>query len=309
MAKLVKVGRLPFLVAGLVLFLLGALVGANAGGHLAAGPLILGYATVAAARLSVHFSNDYFDAITDVPSAGSLIGGGSGVLSKHPELRTPVKRIAIMLIGISMAAGVGFVILYSLPLWVIGLLLFGNLMGWFYSAPPLRFSERGWGEVCYVFAAGFLEPAVGYMAARHALDTKGLYFLAPLMMYALVSILNAEIPDLEADHAGGKHNWIERCGRGFGFGVSGALLLAAALYFFLIPFFFPGAAVDGRVLGLLSLIPALTGLAGLLFRTAGRRAATRLATATVVALVVFGLLTDAYLFLITSHIALWPARQ
>ena len=26
---------------------------------------------------------------------------------------------------------------------------FGNLAGWYYSAPPVRLSQRGFGELCY----------------------------------------------------------------------------------------------------------------------------------------------------------------
>ncbi len=298
-ASLIKVARLPFLIAGLVLFLLGALVGANVGGRLLADSLLLGYLGVFAARLSVHFSNDYFDADTDMPGGESLIGGGSGVLRDYLEMRAPVRRIAIALICISLAAGSAFVLLYSLPVWILGLMLFGNLLGWFYSAPPLRLSERGLGEACYVFAAGFLEPAVGYMAARRALDAAGLFFLAPLLIYALASILNAEIPDFEADSAAKKRNWIARWGRRVGFGISGALLLSASVYFFLLPVLFPASPADGRILGLLSLLPAVFGLAGLLLHPAQRLSATRLATATVVSLVVFGILTDTYLFTLT----------
>ncbi len=301
MANLIKVARLPFLSAGLVLFLLGALVGANVGGSLLAAPLLFGYLGVLAARLSVHFSNDYFDVDTDLPGTESLIGGGSGVLRNHPELREPVRWIAVGLIGISMTAGIAFVILYSLPSWILGLMLFGNLLGWYYSAPPLRLSERGWGEACYVFAAGFLEPAVGYLAARRALEAAGLFFLAPLLIYALVSILNAEIPDFEADRLAKKQNWIARWGRGTGFGISGLLLLTASVYFFLLPLSFPQAPVDGRILGLVSLLPAAAGLAGSLLHPAGRLPATRVATATVISLVVFGVLTDSYLFMLTRR--------
>ncbi len=301
MAGLIKVARLPFLIVGVVLFVLGALLGVLAGGHLSVGPLVLGYFGVAAARLSVHFSNDYFDAKTDSPGASTLISGGGDVLLDHPELREPVRQIAIALLCISLAAGVALVVLYAFPLWTLGLVLMGNSVGWFYSAPPPRLSERGWGEACYVFAAGFLEPGVGYLATRGTLDAGGLFMLAPLLIYALVSILNVEMPDLEADHAGGKRTWIEQRGRSFGFAATGLLLPAATAYFFLLPVLFPSATADGRVLGLLSMVPLAPGLVALFRHPADRLSATRMAIATVTALVVFGLLVDAYLFALTRR--------
>jgi 1,4-dihydroxy-2-naphthoate octaprenyltransferase len=38
----------------------------------------------------------------------------------------------------------------------------GNLVGWFYSAPPLRLAYRGLGEFSTAATVGFLVPAMGY---------------------------------------------------------------------------------------------------------------------------------------------------
>ncbi len=302
MANIIKVARLPFLIAGLVLFLLGALIGEVVGGRLVLGPLLLGYLVVAAARLCVHFSNDYFDADTDTSDSSTLISGGGGVLLHHPELREPVRRIALALIGLSLAAGIGLVVLYRFPSWTLGLVALGNLVGWFYSAPPLRLCGRGWGEACYVFAAGMIEPGLGYLTARRTLDTAGAFFLLPLLIYALVSILNAEIPDFEADHAAGKGTLVERRGRGFGFVLSGLLLAAATIYFFLLRISFPAAPVDENVLALFSMVPLAPGLVALFLRPRERSTATHLATVTVICLVVMGVLINTYLFALARHL-------
>jgi 1,4-dihydroxy-2-naphthoate octaprenyltransferase len=100
------------------------------------------------AQLSVHFSNDYFDADTDRSGGGTLISGGDGVLLEHPELREPVKWIAVGLTALSIATGILFTVVYSYPVAVMGYVLLGNLAGWGYSAPPFRFSDRGLGELC-----------------------------------------------------------------------------------------------------------------------------------------------------------------
>ncbi len=301
MRELLKVARLQFLISGLAPFLAGALVAATLGAPLASGKLLLGYLVVAAAQLSVHFSNDYFDTATDLPGGGTLISGGGDVLLMHPELREPAKWIAIGLLSLSLVAGILFVILFSYPLWVVGLLIFGNLLGWVYSAPPWRLSDRGWGEACYTFNAGFVVPAVGYLALRGVLDSGIAFFLPPLLVYALASVLSAEIPDWEADRAGGKHNWIERLGRRRGFKLIGILLAAVTLYFFLLPRLLDTLPAYTRHLGWLSVLPVLPGLAGLLGQPVARRSATRLAIAIIIALAIFGVLLDAYLFFVARH--------
>lgn len=40
-------------------------------------------------------------------------------------------------------------LIYSYPSWMIVFILLGNLAGWYYSAPPVRLSQRGFGELCY----------------------------------------------------------------------------------------------------------------------------------------------------------------
>ena len=98
MTNLFRVARLQFLVAGLALFLLGGLWAVLLGASFAPIRLLLGYLVILPAQLSVHFSNDYFDVGSTAPARPTLISGGGGVLLEHPELREPVKWIALGLI-------------------------------------------------------------------------------------------------------------------------------------------------------------------------------------------------------------------
>jgi 1,4-dihydroxy-2-naphthoate octaprenyltransferase len=258
------------------------------------------------AQLSVHFSNDYFDADTDKPGGGTLISGGDGVLLEHPELRESVKRIAVGLTVFSIVMGILLVRIYSYSFSVMGYVVLGNLAGWSYSAPPFRFSDRGLGELCYAFIAGFLVPSMGYLVMKGKLDWNGIFFLVPLMFYGLASILSVEIPDVEDDRAGNKQNWVARLGRGFGFGAIGWSLLAATVYFFLLPGFYSmPLPVDLRVLGLFSLLPAGVGLFGVWRKPLEREAATKIAVGVIISLVMFALLVDSYLF----SLAIWPGAK
>jgi 1,4-dihydroxy-2-naphthoate octaprenyltransferase len=65
MKNLFRVARLPFLVAGLALYVLGASWAVLLGTSLSPMRLLLGYLVILPAQLSVHFSNDYFDEDSD----------------------------------------------------------------------------------------------------------------------------------------------------------------------------------------------------------------------------------------------------
>ncbi|HEX7621864.1 MAG TPA: prenyltransferase, partial [Anaerolineales bacterium] len=168
---------------------------------------------------------------------------------------------------------------------------------WFYSAPPIRLSQRGFGELCYTFISGFLIPGMGYLVMRGALDLDGIFFAIPLTLYGLVSILSVEIPDMEDDRLSNKRTWVAQKGRLFGFTIIGWLFLAATTYFFMFPIFDKRQIpLDFRIIGLLSLLPMATGVFGMLKRPIAREPATRIATWIVILLAVFSILVDVYLF-------------
>jgi 1,4-dihydroxy-2-naphthoate polyprenyltransferase len=302
MRNLFRVARLQFLIAGLALFVLGGLWAVLLGAPFSLTRLLLGYLVVLPAQLSVHFSNDYFDVGSDSPGRSTLISGGGGVLLEHPELREPVKWIALGLIFSSLGMGFVFLQVYAYPIWIFGFVVLGNLLGWCYSAPPFRLSQRGLGEVCYTFIAGILIPGMGYLALRGTLDSGGLFFLPPLLLYGLASILSVEIPDVEDDLLAYKRTWMARMGRASGFRIIGGLLVAATIYFFVSPLFFPlQGRMEPRVLGVLSLLPMGMGLLGMLRRPLERRAATGIATGIVILLAAFSIFVDGYLIYLTTH--------
>ncbi len=297
MIKLFKVSRPQFLIVGLTLFLLGALWAVLLGAVFSPLRFLFGYLVILPAQLSVHFSNDYFDMESDRPGGTTLISGGGGVLLEHPELREPAKWIAVALIFLSVGMGIAFIWIYSYPFWMIAFVILGNLAGWCYSAPPFRLAHRGLGELCYAFIAGFLIPSMGYLVMREALDLDGIFFLVPLTLYGLVSILSVEIPDMEDDRRSNKRTWVARMTRNFGFTSIGWLLLAATAYFFIFPIFYERQIpLDLHVLGLLSLLPLGAGILGMVKRPMDREPATRIATWIVITLAVFSVLVDSYLF-------------
>jgi 1,4-dihydroxy-2-naphthoate octaprenyltransferase len=296
MGRLLRLTRPHFMLASLALFIIGAAWAVILGAPASLPRLLLGYLVILPAHLSNSFSNDCFDMDADRFGSPTLFSGGTGVLVKHPESRRPAMRIAIALSVCSLILGILFVYLYSYPLWFLGLVLLGNLMGWFYSAPPLRLAYHGLGEVSTSLIAGLLIPGMGYIVARGDVDGAGLLFTPPLVLYSFAFILAVEIPDMEADRLGQKKTWVALLGRGFGFSMAGALLLAATGFFFFVSSLQAYvSALDFRILGCLSLLPLGPGIFGMLKRPLDRPASIRLVTWMVIALAVFFLSTDIYL--------------
>jgi 1,4-dihydroxy-2-naphthoate octaprenyltransferase len=178
----------------------------------------------------------------------------------------------------------------------LGFVVLGNLIGWFYSAPPLRLAYRGLGELSMTFSIGLLIPGYGYLVTSGQMNQDGLLFIVPLMLYGLAFILSVEIPDMESDRLGNKRTWVARKGRGFGFTVIAASFLLATLYFLCFPWLtsriYP---LDFRFLGILSLVPLAAGTIGLLKRPMEKRSATRVVNGIVITIAAFCLMVDAYL--------------
>lgn len=159
----------------------------------------------------VNVLNDYFDALNGTDAANTerlypFTGGSrfiqNGVLSLQQTL-----YFGYILLGLAILGGLWLVSQMGLGLLWIGLL--GMLIGWAYSATPLRLNSRGLGELC-VFI-GFLCLAVGtdYVQRR-------LFSLQPLVVgvpYALLAtnlLYINQFPDRKADALANKRNLVVR---------------------------------------------------------------------------------------------------
>jgi 1,4-dihydroxy-2-naphthoate octaprenyltransferase len=302
MGKLLRLGRPQFLIVGLVLFVFGATLALRLGATYSMLRLLLGYLIILPAQLSVSYSNNYFDMAVDSHHGATPFSGGSSILLENPELKKPVKWIAGALVVCSLGMALVFLWVYAYPIWMLGFVALGNLVGWCYSAPPFKLSYRGLGEPAYTLTGGGLIPCMGYLVMKGTLDLVGSFFLIPFLLYGLASILSVEIPDMEVDRLGNKRTWIASKGRSFGFIAVGACLLAATGYFFIFPWLSPWQIpINFHILGLLSLLPLAAGVLGLIKKPIDRKPATKIAIQTIISLVIFSVLADSYLVFLVTH--------
>jgi 1,4-dihydroxy-2-naphthoate octaprenyltransferase len=196
---------------------------------------------------------------------------------------------------LSIALAVAFVLVFRFPLSFIALVVLGNGLVWFYSAPPLRLSYRGLGEITTMLAVGLMLPCTGYFIMLGSLGGLFWAFSFPDVLYALSVIVSVEIPDMEGDGKGGKHTLVVRRGRRFGFVLVALSNLLATLYLSILSKSnLTQISIDLRLIAVFSLAPLATGILGLIERTENRNSATRLATFNVYAISFMLLITDCY---------------
>lgn len=291
----IKLGRFHFLVAGFLIYLLGVMLAVVLFNQFSWERFIWGYAVLLPAHLMVNYSNEYFDMDVDQYSSPTNFSGGSGVLLNHPELKSFAKYFSLSMILISLVLGLAFSYVFNSPVFLL-LTIAGNLLGWFYAAPPIKLSYRGFGEIATVIS-GFLIPGLGFAAITSVINFQFVFFSIPIMLSYILFILSVEIPDREADEKGGKNTFIVRYGR------TNALILMviasalASITFLLLPqdLFYP---LNLNIIALLSIIPLASAIMALLARKASLDVLSKSVSRNVNALILFVALVNIYIFMI-----------
>jgi 1,4-dihydroxy-2-naphthoate octaprenyltransferase len=262
--KILKIIRVHIVVGGALAFSLGALLAVAGGGSFDPARFALGYLVVLFGDLSTHYSNDYFDVEVDKYIEQKKFFAGSGILVGNPGLRSLSRRISLTLLAFSNILAIGLVLFLGAPIEFFLVILGADLVGWFYSAPPLRLTSRGFGELAVACVTGFAIPGLGYLAIRGQFDPLFFCFAVPFVMYGLMLSLSLEAPDAEVDRKGGKRNLVVRKGARSVFSLVFALAVAAAVAFFVYDWFIASEVVDFGVVFLFSLAPLAAGLLGLI---------------------------------------------
>ena len=209
---IIRLARFHFLTIGFLLYSIGYLLALTWGAQFLLSRFLLGYLVFGLAHLSVSFSNDYFDRVTDRKSEKTPFSGGSKVLVKHPELEKAALEIAILLLTASIVGIVLFAFAFGYSIWFVLFGVAGGLTGWFYTAPPVKLAYRGLGELCTMAAVGFLMPGMGYLVAAGTIGFEFIIFAFPLSLYGLFFIITVELPDLESDRLAQKKNVVVKWG-------------------------------------------------------------------------------------------------
>lgn len=292
-----RLARFHFLIPGFMLYTLGYLLALLSGVDNDLAKFLFGYLIFGTAHLSVSFSNDYFDRTSDRNSVKTAFSGGSKVLVSHPELTGLALKFAVILLCTSAVANMFFAFIYSYPFWFLIFAIFGGLVGWFYSAPPLKLSYRGLGEVSTMLAVGFLMPGMGYFVASGTIGPLFQMLILPLSFYGLFFIITVELPDAESDAISNKKNLLVKFGRNVGRNICVAATIIGTVFMMVLLFLGATELLDMRLFVIFSVIPLTASIAGLLVNMKNRRLLVRQVMINMASMILFLLLIDISLFL------------
>jgi 1,4-dihydroxy-2-naphthoate octaprenyltransferase len=148
-----------------------------------------------------------------------------------------------------IAIGIGVFLGVMRGPFILLLLAVGFFCAYFYTAPPIRFGYRGFGELAQLLCFG---PGIGigaYFVQTQRISWEAFWGTLPfgIMLFAMITI--NEIPDYFEDRRGGKLNLVARFGRKTGVWLFIASVLSAYAVIFV-------GVILGRIpiLGFISLL-------------------------------------------------------
>lgn len=159
----------------------------------------------------VNVLNDYYDERngTDRRNTERLypFTGGSRFIQNGVLSAAQMLAWGLILFALVVAGGLWLMRVSNPQLFWIGLA--GLVIGWAYSAPPLKLNSRGLGELC-VFA-GFMLIVLGTALVQGAtVDSFLLWIGAPYALLVTNVLYANQFPDRSADLASGKRHWVAR---------------------------------------------------------------------------------------------------
>lgn len=209
-----KLSRLPFLTVGLAPFISSVLLGVSEGFSLDLNLLFISISGLTLMMLFTYYTNEYFDYECDLlNSEFNRFSGGSRILSSSILPRKFALYSAFSSIGVFSILSYLYMIYYfsRFPL-ILPFALVGSFIGIFYTAPPLKFSYRGLGELLIGFCYGWLAFNSGYYLLSGRLGLIPTLLSIPASLSVFLVILINEFPDLKADSLAGKSNLVVRLG-------------------------------------------------------------------------------------------------
>ena len=160
---------------------------------------------------AINVLNDYYDALNGTDDLNQervfpFTGGSrfiqNEVLTRKQTLAYGLSLVlAVMLIGIYLISQTGITLFW--------LGLFGILLGWGYSAPPLNLNSRGFGELSVLIGFGLL-PLGAYLVQTGELSLMLVLVSLPVALLTANLLYINQFPDRKADIQAHKLHWVAR---------------------------------------------------------------------------------------------------
>ncbi len=212
----IKAVRLQFYPMAFFAYSIGAFAASNFHFGFDLLVFLLGYLLLFLLEVIVVYSNEYHDKETDeLNHHYSPFTGGSRVLVSGLISGSALKKAIRYLLILSLFITGIVVFLSSAPLIISSLMIFGFFaIAMSYTAPPLKLSYNGMGEIVVGFTHSFALVLCGFVFQGGNIDHIYPWLLSfPLFLSIIPSIIMAGIPDYFADKQAGKRTLSVRFGR------------------------------------------------------------------------------------------------
>ncbi len=220
--------RIPFLTVTAVPVAAGSVMAAGGG----AGYDWMMFVSVLSGFIFMHLGanvlNDYFDYTGGTDNINEEYAapftGGSRFIQNGLLKPKEVLAEGIILLVLAVVFSAPAVLRFGIP--AAGAVLFSLGAGIFYTAPPLRLSYRGFGELFIFICFGPLPVLSAYYAQAGGISAGAVVVSVVLGLLAAAIIDVNQFPDYKADSKAGKRNLVVIMGR-----KKGVLLYGAAVMF------------------------------------------------------------------------------
>lgn len=207
--------RAPFLTASLLPVALGAAVAYSHTDTLNYLHLCVTLAGIAALHAGANVANDFFDHKSGCDEANTEFvrpfTGGSRLIQKG--LLTPRQVLIESIVLFAIGAGCGIYLTVMVGAWALILGTIGAACGFFYTAPPLRLSARGIGELVVGINFGTLIVLGSYYVQTGRLAWAPVIASVPLAILIAAVLYINQFQDARADEAAGKRHLVVRLGK------------------------------------------------------------------------------------------------
>jgi 1,4-dihydroxy-2-naphthoate octaprenyltransferase len=209
----IQLSRPLFLLGGVLVYALGVGIARYLGAPIDWGLYFLGQVYVTTMQLSAQLLNEYFDSPADrnnpnrTPFSGGSGAVGEGKLSQEFVMWATLTALTIL-------ASLTVVMLNVAPIspllvTIIGLSFLGSF---FYSAPPIRLSNTGYGELTTSILVANLVPIFAFVLQFGGLHRLLVMSTFPLTVLHLAMMIVFEFPDYLNDIKNEKYNLLVRVG-------------------------------------------------------------------------------------------------
>ena len=223
----IRASRALYTITVLLPCCLGAVVAWRAGYPFDAGLLALILLGMMFANIGTNFTNDYFDYKSGVDSldAGRVHKKGAEVLYANPladsgsvdgfamYFFSPRTILVSALGSFAVTVIVGVYLALTVDWRILPAGAAGLALGYFYTAPPVKFGYRGWGDlICFLGSGPF--PVLGtYFLFTGRLDWAPLLAGVVVGLWVDAVLYIGNVPDADADREVGKRTLSTLLGR------------------------------------------------------------------------------------------------